>query len=383
MKKRILIDATTIVEKKDGLSQYIISLLTYLPIQVLEDFDITILINKNIKRQELWDILNARQFKVLQANIAQIGPKRDWDLYFFFRRFKNEFDLFHSTSNQYPLFLKKGIVTIHDITFKKYLDAKWWTFNLASHYLNLVIKRALKNASGVIAVSNYTKHDLIKNYKVDIATQEKIKVIYEGWEHLKNNEIEAASEKLPKFSNYLFYVGTTRRHKNMKNLLQAFKIACVHLPEDIKLVISGNETYLDAADKNIIYNLNKKGIRIVFTGFVSKIVLEQLFKNAEAFIFPSFSEGFGIPVLESFYFNKPLLCSNTTSLPEIAGDAALYFDPKIPENIAEIILYFFNNRIIEKELVARGSERLKLFSWEKTATETLELYHKVLTKPAN
>ncbi|MEP7236265.1 MAG: glycosyltransferase family 1 protein [Ferruginibacter sp.] len=378
MKKRILIDATTVIEKKDGLSQYIISLLGNLPVEAFDEFNFLVLINMGVKRKELWDVINTGKFEIIETHIAPIGPKRDWDFFFFFRRFKNNFDLFHSTSNQYPLFLKNGVATVHDITFKKYLDSSWWTFNMASRYLNLVIRRALMNAAAVIAVSNYTRQDLVRNYHVDITTQQKIKVIYEGWEHLQNNEADAETEILPAYNNYLFYVGTTRLHKNMKNLLAAFQIASTQLPEDIKLVISGNETYLDEADKNIIATINKKTERIIFTGFVSKVVLEHLFKNAKAFIFPSLSEGFGIPVLESFYFDKPLLCSNTTSLPEIAGDAALYFDPEKPEHIAEVILYFFNNPGKEKELVAKGAERLKIFSWKKAALETIALYKNVL-----
>ena len=220
----------------------------------------------------------------------------------------------------------------------------------------------------------------MKHYHLDPATQEKIKVIYEGWEHLIHNNEEPANESLPQYSHYLFYVGTTRLHKNMKNLLKAFQIACRDLPANIKLVISGNETYLDEEDKKTIALINSSGKRIIFTGFVSKTVLEHLFRNADAFIFPSLSEGFGIPVLESFYFNKPLLCSNATSLPEIAGDAALYFDPEKPAEIAGVISYFFKNPGIHAALAAKGAERLKHFSWKKAAAETVALYHKVLNQ---
>jgi glycosyltransferase involved in cell wall biosynthesis len=205
-------------------------------------------------------------------------------------------------------------------------------------------------------------------------------VIYEGWEHLIQNNEDPVNESLPQLSHYLFYVGTTRLHKNIKNLLKAFQIACRDLPANIKLVISGNETYLDEEDKKNIALINGSGERIFFTGFVSKAVLEHLFRNADAFIFPSLSEGFGIPVLESFYFNKPLLCSNATSLPEIAGDAALYFDPEKPEDIAGMICKYYNDSGIGPALVAKGAERLKFFSWKKAAAETVALYSRVLNK---
>jgi glycosyltransferase involved in cell wall biosynthesis len=381
MRKRILIDATTIVEKKDGLSQYIISFLVHLPEASFSIFDISVLVNKGVVRQELWEVIQKRKLAVIERTIAPIGPKREWDMFRFFKQHKGQFDLFHSTSNQYPLCLKKGIATVHDITFKKYLDSKWWTFNMAKRFLNLVIKNALYSAAAVVAVSEYTKQDLVNAYRLNSKTSDKINVIYEGWEHLQANaEEKQTGEVIPGFKNYLFYVGTTRLHKNMKNLLRAFNLACKKLPAGIKLVITGNETYLDEPDKAVINEINKDGQRVFFTGFVSGYVLEQLFKNCDAFIFPSLSEGFGIPVLEAFYFNKPLLCSNTTSLPEIAGDAALYFDPASQDDIANIILKFYSDPLLKEELVRRGQSRITLFSWKKMAEEIFQLYKELLLK---
>ncbi len=379
MKKIILIDATTVIEKKDGLSQYIISLLDHLPAAAFELFEFSVLINKGIKREALWAVLNTGKFTIVEARISPIGPKRDWDMFWFFRKHKKIFDLFHSTSNQYPLCLKNGIATIHDITFRKYLDSSWWSFKMAPRFLNKVIKNALHRSAAVIAVSNATKTALTTNYQLNEKLQNKIQVIYEGWEHLaKEDAGSTTGEVYPIRGKYLFYVGTTRVHKNMKNLLKAFLIAKEQLPQNIDLIISGNETYLDAADKGIIDHINATRKRIFFTGFVSKNELDHLFKNSDAFIFPSFSEGFGIPVLEAFYFNKPLLCSNATSLPEIAGDAALYFDPNQPSAIADAILYFYNDPTIAETLAAKGRQQLQLFSWKKTAEETVTVYKNVL-----
>jgi glycosyltransferase involved in cell wall biosynthesis len=379
MKKRILIDATTVIEKKDGLSQYIISLLNYFPPEAFEIFEFSVLINKGVKREALWEVLNSGKFKIVTAKIAAIGPLRDWDLFWFFRKHKKEFDLFHSTSNQYPLSLKNGIATVHDITFRKYLDTTWWSFKIAPRYLDMVIKGAIRRSASVIAVSNATKNALTSTYRLNQGLQEKIEVIYEGWEHLlKKDDEPGDGSEFEAPAGYLFYVGTTRVHKNIKNLLKAFAIAKRDLPENISLVVSGNETYLDPEDREIITKINAVGKSIFFTGFVSKNTLEHLFRNADAFIFPSFSEGFGIPVLEAFYFKKPLLCSNATSLPEIAGDAALYFDPSDPKNIAATIIHFYSDRGLWESLISKGEQQLQLFSWKKTAAETLSLYKKVL-----
>lgn len=383
MKPAILIDATTVVEKKDGLSQYIISLLNNLPAEAWERYSLAVLVNKGLQREEFWEVVKRRGYEIVEAEIAPIGPRRDRDMFRFLRKNKNSFQLFHSTSNQYPVSLKNGIATVHDITFRKYLNSRTWTFNLAKRFLNIVISRALKRSAAVIAVSEYTKQDLVKSYRLSPATADKITVIHEGWEHLEDNkEKPVAGEQLPVFDHYLFYVGTTRLHKNMKNLLKAFRLASAQLDEQVKLVISGNETYLDEEDKKELQAINAVSQRVVFTGFVSNAGLASLFRNADAFIFPSLSEGFGIPVLEAFYFKRPLLCSNTTSLPEIAGDAALYFDPSDPSSIAKAIVSFYQDPSLTAKLVEKGQERLQQFSWKKAAEATLALYTKVLDRQA-
>src|SRR5437868_2838668 len=278
-KKRILIDATTVIEKEDGLSQYIISLLDNLPAGAFQQFEFLVLVNKDVRRPALWAVLDPAKFTIIKAKVAPIGPKRDWHLYWFFKKHKKEFDLFHSTSNQYPLFLKGGIATVHDITFKKYLNSSRWSFNMASRFLDKVIRTALRNSAAVVAVSNATKSALVNTYHLNEAQQHKINVIYEGWEHLRSEFTDTRSDEAVEVgANYLFYVGTTRVHKNIKNLLKAFAIAKPDLPAGSNLVVSGNETYLDAEDLEIINTINKSGKRVFFTGFVSKNSLARLFR---------------------------------------------------------------------------------------------------------
>lgn len=375
MKKRILIDTTTVPVNPDGLSQYIINFLKNIPDEAFTTFDLMLLINRNIQRQDMADLINSKKFIILETNIAPIGFKRDFAMYRFYKANKDKFDVFHSTSNQYPLCVKDGIATIHDITFAFYFDEPWWTFKLSKFYLNLVIKNSLKKARCIISVSDATKNTLINFYKLKPEISKKIETIYEGWEHLIIDDVENKSTDPPiDNGRYMFYVGSTRKHKNIKNLLAAFQLTMKVLPENINLLLSGSNSYLDNDDKKIIELINYKKTRLIFTGFVTKINLDSLFRNADMFIFPSLSEGFGIPVLESFYFNKPLLCSQTTSLPEIAGDAALFFDPESPKDIAEKIVYFYDHPELATQLVEKGKKRLTYFSWKKTANETFELY---------
>jgi glycosyltransferase involved in cell wall biosynthesis len=381
MKLKVLIDATTVRQKKDGLSQYIIGLINNLPETSFDIFEFIILINPGVEREELSGALQSGKFTVIKKKINPIGPKRDWDMCWFLLKNKGRFNLFHSTSNQYPLFLNKGIATVHDIIFSQYLDAPWWTFNIAKRYLNVVVRNSLYKSAAVISVSEATKKELSRHYKINEKIKNKVQVIYEGWEHLLYEDTDGDMTQLPVgFTNYLFYVGGSRIHKNLSGLIKGFIIAQDTIPQKTKLVISGDIQYLIAEDQKMVDEANTGGEKIIFTGLVSNGMLKEIFKNADAFIFPSLHEGFGIPVLESFYFKKPLLCSNTTSLPEIAGDAALYFDPEIPQDIANIIIFFYQNPSTWQSMVERGQKRLQLFSWKKTGIETVDIYKKILLK---
>ena len=380
MKFRIIIDATTIRQEKDGLSQYIIGLINNLPESSFKIFEFIILINPGIEREELSWALHSGKFTILREKINSIGPKRDWDMFWFLLKNKNAFDLFHSTSNQYPLFLKKGVATIHDIIFSKYLDTPWWTFNFAKGYINTIIKNSLYRSAAVIAVSEATKNELVSHYKLSDKVKNKIHVIYEGWEHLLADRKGEEIPSLPFNSNYLFYVGSSRIHKNLSGLIKGFIISLSMVPKNIKLIVSGDLQYINDEDRKMINEVNAGGAKIIFTGYVSNATLDEIFKNADAFIFPSLHEGFGIPVLEAFYFKKPLLCSNTTSLPEIAGDAAIYFDPENPDDIAKTITFFYKNPSIWQSLIEKGQQRLNLFSWKKAGKETIALYKEILLK---
>ncbi len=382
MKKRILIDASTVTSQIDGLSHYTINLIKYLPEESFEKFDYSVVINKGLKRNTLTELLANPRLRVIEAKIASIGPKRDWDMFWFLRRYKKQFDLIHITSSNYPMTLTNGICTIHDITFKKYFDSPRFTFNLAPIYMNWVVKAALRNARAIITVSKSTKNELVKAYQLDEKASNKIHPVWHGgWEHLVH-EVESGEEictdERPKAGNYLLYVGTHRKHKNISNLLLSFKLAMPQIPIEKKLKIIGSEKHLNPADLQVINDINANGTRVTFTGYLSQACVDMYFENADAFIFPSLSEGFGLGVLEAFYYNIPLICSNITSIPEIAGEAALYFDPVEPQNIADAIARFYADPQIAVSLKTAGAERIKLFSWKKNAAATVAFYESCL-----
>ena len=377
MKKKVLIDATPVTSLVDGLSNYIINLIKYLPAESFDEFEYTILINKGLRRDEFTSFLTASNCKVLEKRIAPIGPKRDWNMFWFFLKHRKKFDVVHITSNNYPFILNKGIITIHDITFKRFFDNPKYTFNLATTYMNKVIGNSIKRSKAIIAISNSTKNELIKWYHLDEKYSEKIKVIYEGWEHVKEpdyNKNNITGFIAPPQSNYIFYLGTFRIHKNISGLLAAFLLALDRIPANKKLAISGSGKNIKEKDLVIFKEINKNGERVFFTGYLPNASVEEYFKNADCYILPSLSEGFGLPVLEAFYYQTPVLCSNTTSLPEVAGDAALYFDPYNPQDIADAIIKFYTSPSLAAQLIETGNEQLKRFSWSKTAKETVEVY---------
>lgn len=381
MKKRILIDASTVTAQLDGLSHYILNLIKYLPEASFEKFEYSVLINKGLRRKAISSQLNDPRINVIEEQIAPIGPMRDWNMYWFLKKHKDKFDLVHITSNNFPFALKNGVCTIHDITFKRYFDSPKFTFNLAQFYMDRVIRNALKNAKAIITVSKSTKNDLVNTYGLNEAVCNKINVIHQGWEHLIN-EIDAddkgCAQELPVNSDYLLYVGTFRIHKNISRLFQGFQKAMKDLPAHKKLVVIGSDKHLKPADIEVINEINRNGKHVYFTGYLSQACVEKYFKQADAYIFPSFSEGFGLGVLEAYYYDLPLLCSNLTSLPEIAGDAALYFDPYNTDDIAAAILKFYADPGLRVELIAKGKERLKVFSWKKNAAAAVELYERTL-----
>ncbi|HEY5723640.1 MAG TPA: glycosyltransferase family 1 protein [Allosphingosinicella sp.] len=379
-RKRILIDASPVTSSVDGLSVYIVNLIRNLPADALAEFDFTILLNPGIDWPELTEAIRSGGMEDLRVPIAPIGPHRDWDMFRFLRRHRSRFDLIHITSHNYPIALEGGVVTIHDVTFKTWFDSKsripGWRF-AARSYLDRIVRRALKRAQAVIAVSDSTRRELVERFAP--ADPGRIETIHEGWEHLADYDPAECEPFDFGAGGYLFFLGSYRVHKNLSLLLEAFRIAMDRIPEDRILVISGSSGRLSAANREVMAAINAKRTRVIFTGYVSNACVARLYREADAFIFPSLSEGFGLPVLEAFHFGAPLLASRATSLPEVAGDAALYFDPNDAGDMADAMVRFYADPELGPRLAAAGMERLDSFSWKKAAEETVAVYRKCLS----
>ena len=383
-RKRVLIDASTITMSEDGLAVYIVSLIRHLADLPNVDLEFTVLLNPGVHRPDLDQAISAGGMQDLRARIAPIGPKRDWDMFRFLRKHRGRFDLIHVTSNNYPFALKGGVATIHDVTFKHWfhrqagVPGSAW---LARLYLDRVTRHCLKHADAIIAVSESTRRELGLHFDATTAECAKIKVIHEGWEHLVNPDERAQPVLAPRSNGYLFSLGSHRVHKNLAGLLEGFRLALPRIPAGKRLVIGGTSGQKASAYRLLVDEINSKSERVGFTGYLPTAEVRNHYRHADAFIFPSLSEGFGLPVLEAFYYGTPLLCSRDTALPEVAGDAAFYFDPADPSSIANAIVRFYADPADAGRLRALGTERLGKFSWRHAAEQTLAVYRCCLGVP--
>lgn len=286
-------------------------------------------------------------------------------------------DLVHFAFAQQPMFyLKNKITTIHDLTALNYNSSEIPKplYLYLRFFYRALIKSATRRSKYILTPSEFTKQELIN---LTNQPEDKIIVTYEAAGN------KAPSESKPKFAehidqyNYIMYTGRPVLHKNLINLVKAFEKLHTNKP-NLKLVLVGKlEKHYHKIQKYIEKN---KIQNVIFTGFIPDSELNWLYKHCAAYVFPSLSEGFGLPGLEAMVQGAPVVSSNATCLPEIYGDAALYFNPNDPEDIALKIERVLGDNTYRKQLIAKGAKQVKKYSWEKTAKQTLAVYNKALGK---
>jgi glycosyltransferase involved in cell wall biosynthesis len=265
---------------------------------------------------------------------------------------------------------RKQIITIHDILPMRHPES----CPKMKYYFSYSLPTLLKNSHAIICISENTKQDIIGYLGVK---DKPIYVIYGGlngqrFYPRKNGTVQ----KKYGLTNYLLYIGDLRPYKNVERSLEAF--ARLDLSK-FKFVIGGKRDprFYPRVEKKIDKLLLKD--RVVFLDYVPEKDLPHLYSEAAAFVFPSLYEGFGLPPLEAMACSCPVIVSNAASLPEVCGDAAYYVDPFDVEDIAEGINEVLMNGALRQDLMAKGLERAKLFSWEKAAKEHLKVFEEVLS----
>lgn len=261
------------------------------------------------------------------------------------------------------------ILTIHDLI--PLLYPQW--YGSQYDYFDIAIRQCAKEMDVVIAVSECTKRDIIKYYNIP---EDKIKVVYNGlfptkfFDRYETGEAVAGLEG----EKFLLTVSGVGPHKNQRRLVEAFLHFKRHNPwSGIKLVLTGPVRRYDVV-RDILQEHGGLEKDIVFTGFVTDKQLIWLYQNAEAFLYTSLYEGFGLPILEAMSVGKAVICSNTSSMPEVGGEAVEYCNPQDVESISESIGRVVLNPIYRQELERRAVEQASRFSYEKAAREMMEIY---------
>ena len=276
-------------------------------------------------------------------------------------------DIVHETYYSYSRTAPKNskvILTVYDMIHEKYPES--FSSSDATRYKK---SAALARADHVICISKQTQRDLIELTDIE---PEKTSVIHLGF--TLTNKNTRKSEPI-QGKPYLLYVGNRSRHKNFAGFLRAVAVS-PNLQNSYRIICFGGGP-LTSQEKALISKLgfHKRDV-CQLSG--SDKVLAGLYQNATALIYPSLYEGFGIPPLEAMSFNCPVACSNYGSIPEVVGDAGAYFDPGNIEDMAETIEQLVTEDLLRKQLIVKGQERIKFFSWERCAAETLEVYRRVL-----
>ena len=376
---RIALDARFYGPEGTGIGKYVEKLLENLE-QIDHQNEYYIILRKdnfllyNPKNSNFKKVLaDARWYSVkeqvlLPAVLAKIRP-----------------DLVHFPHFNIPLvYPGRFVVTIHDVIKSEYKDASSTTRALPIYYLKhlgyeVTIRQAVQRSKKIIVPSDFIKKKISKTFKLP---SDKIIVTHEAADEIFS---ESGKQQVPEgrekqvLANYgiktpfILYVGNAFPYKNLDNLLYALKL----VDKKVSLVYAAaRNVFVD----RLVSKAKEIGVdnRLVVTGFVPNDDLAILYKLASCFVFPSLSEGFGLPGIEAMATGCPVVCSDIPVFKEVYGDAAVYFDPKKPKEIAGKIELIIKNEKLKIELQNKGFEQVKKYSWKKMAEQTLQVYKSIL-----
>lgn len=352
-------------QKNRGIGRYIEKLLSHLQIMDKTNQYYIFLLPENFDLLEI----KSTNFHKIKVNI----PWYSWQeqLWWPFVLYSYNFDLVHFTHFNVPMIYgRKYIITLHDLIMTHYTDDRSTTKNKYIYKLKIQLARFMVNftarkAQGIICPSQYTRSDVIKHLGIK---KENCRVIYEAVE-TQNRELvveKADNQKIP--GKFFLYVGAAYPHKNLERLINGF--LQFTRSANYYLVLVGRIDYFYSRLKEMY----KDQDRIIFTGQVSDQELAILYSQATAFVFPSLVEGFGLPPLEAMHYNCPVVSSNSSCLPEILGEAALYFNPIKVEEITASLVKIVTDKNLAEKLKINGRKLIQNYSWPKMASETIQVY---------
>lgn len=288
---------------------------------------------------------------------------------------RDRVDLLHATMNVAPWWVPcPTVVTVHDLAYMRYPHVHPWGRRV---YLTLMTRLTLRRARAIVAVSQHTRQEIVDLLSVP---PHRIHVLYEGvdadYAPLPAAAVEAFRRRHSLPRRYLLYVGNLEPRKNLPHLIRAFSRVAAEEPE-LALVLVGAQGWgYDA----IFAQITALGLaeRVLFPGFVPREELPLWYNGAEAFCYPSFYEGFGLPPLEAMACGTPVVVSTASSLPEVVGEAGLQVAPDDEQGLAAALLRLVRDADLRQELSGRGRERARRFSWQRMAQQTADLYRRLM-----
>lgn len=313
----------------------------------------------------------APKFKAIECPYEEFTFTEQLDL---LKQLRNlQADLVHFGMVQQPIYYRgRTVTTMHDLTTARFRNPSknWLVFTVKQQVYKWVNRVVARKSSAIITPTEFIKDDVARFARIN---SRKITVTYEAAEPITDS-----AKPIPELEDedFIMYVGRATPHKNLDRLVEAFALLRQNYPH-LKLVLAGKQ---DSLYKAIEKRAHKKGIKnIVFTGFVEEGELRWLYENTQAYVFPSLSEGFGLPGLEAMSAGAPVVSSNATCLPEVYKDGAEYFDPESVEDMAAAITRVLGDEKLRKQLIRQGKAVASKYSWNRMAEETLTVYDQVLT----
>jgi len=302
------------------------------------------------------DLAKSLDVKIIGKHTGVFWEQYDLPVYLY----QHKKPLLINLCNVAPLLYNHQIITIHDVAFL--VNPSWFNKKFVAFY-KFLIPRIAKRSELIFTVSNFSKQEIIKYLNID---NDKIKVVYNGISELPEGQL-----KRNEFGKYVLVVGSIDQRKNIHRLLKAFNTI---KDKSLKLLIAGD---VSAIFNNKNNETLKNNEQITFLGRVDDITLRALYSNALIFVYPSLYEGFGIPPLEAMYYNCPTIVSDIDSLKEVCGEASLFVDPYSSDDIAQKIELLANDEPLRTELIKKGSENIKRYSWEKSAAIFADVINKL------
>jgi glycosyltransferase involved in cell wall biosynthesis len=308
----------------------------------------------------LADILKRKN--ITRISVVEVGFGIFWkDIGLFFQPRMDAY-IFHGPMVPFLFAPKNYFVILHDLAYK-YIFTTSLKEKIKRYTMDMLTRGAFRRAKKVISVSDATKYDLVRFFGVSF---EKIQTIYQGFEHI---QIKAGTPIREITEPFFLFIGTIKERKNVLSVIRAFALYKKRNEDKQMLVIVGKQNKNNPYVQSLYEEIRKHSLdkSVIFTNHISDAERTYVYAHADALVFPSLLEGFGIPVLEAMSARVPVITSNTGALAEVAGDAALLVDPRDVEDISAAMETLVKNRELRDQYIKKGIERIRLFDWSNTA----------------